>query len=86
MPQIKEPVSNKFDGNESKIQVIIFVPKSWILTFSTYLNFDEFLVVGYFKNQISKRPKQSKKMPHVSSHRTLSIPRNKQITTKKQTV
>ena len=34
---------------------------------------------GYFKSQTSKSPKQCEKMPHVSSHRNLSSPRNKQI-------
>ena len=32
MPQIKEPVSNKFNVIELKIQEIIFFAKSWILT------------------------------------------------------
>ena len=35
MPQIKEPVSNKFNKIELKIQEIIFSSKSWIF----YLNF-----------------------------------------------
>ena len=63
--------------NEIFLCIFTYISKSDI--FSTYLNFDNFFVVGYFKSQISKWPKQSENMPHVSSHRNLSSPRNKQI-------